>query len=110
MTSARASLDAMVAVDSTLARQQERFFQYLPGYIGLYTGQTALAVREMERATAIPGNDRDPQLRYLLGLSCEQAGQADRAKAQYQQWLEMASGNNPPNSFARREAAKKRWM
>ncbi|MBX3133556.1 MAG: hypothetical protein KF689_09260 [Gemmatimonadaceae bacterium] len=107
LTGARASLDAMVAVDSSLARQQERFFQYLPGYIALYTGQTALAVREMERATAIPGNDRDPQLRYLLGLAYERAGEADRAKAQYERALAMASGNNPPNSFARREAAKK---
>lgn len=107
MREARQALTAMAVADSALARSQERFFQYLPGYVALYTNQPQVAVRELERAVAIPGNDRDPQLRYFVGLAYERAGQMDRAREHYRQALEMASGNNPPNSFARREASKK---
>jgi tetratricopeptide (TPR) repeat protein len=104
---ARRTLDAVAGVDSALGRQQERFYQYLPGYVALFTNDVETAVSEFERSTAISGNDRDPQLRFFLGLAYERAGQAEQARAEYQRAYDMASGNNPPNSFARREAGKK---
>jgi tetratricopeptide (TPR) repeat protein len=107
LVEARRALDAIAVVDSTLGRQQERFYQYLPGYVALFTNDIATAVSEFERSTAIPGNNRDPQLRFLLGLAYERAGRSEEAMAQYRRSYETASGNNPPNSFARREAGRK---
>lgn len=104
---ARQALDAIARADTGLARQQERFYQYLPGFIALFTNDTAAAVRELERAVAISGNDRDPQLHYYLGLAYEKSGQADRARAQFQKAYDMATANNPPASFARPQARKK---
>ena len=107
MAAARRALDSMARADTALARQQERFYQYLPGFIALFTNDTAAAVRELERATALRGNDRDPQLHYYLGLAYEKSGQADRARAQFQKAYDMATAHNPPAAFARPHAREK---
>ena len=107
MTAARRALDDIGRTDTALARQQERFYQYLPGFIALFTNDTAAAVRELERATALRGNDRDPQLHYYLGLAYEKSGQADRARAQFQKAYDMATAHNPPAAFARPHAREK---
>jgi tetratricopeptide (TPR) repeat protein len=107
MADARRALDAMARADTGLARQQERFFQYLPGYIALFTNDNAAAESEMARAVAIPGNDRDPQLAYFLGVAYERNGKADKAKEYYQKAYDMATAHNPPAAFARPAARLK---
>lgn len=62
-------------LEHALARQQERFYQYLPGFVAWFTNDTAAAVRELERAAGIRGNDRDPQIHSYLGLAYEKSGQ-----------------------------------
>jgi tetratricopeptide (TPR) repeat protein len=107
VAAARQALDIIARADTALARQQERFYQYLPGYVALFTNDTAAAVRELERAAAITGNDRDPQIQYYLGLAYEKAGHADKAHAQFQKAYDLATAHNPPSAFARSQARKK---
>jgi tetratricopeptide (TPR) repeat protein len=107
MAAARQALDNIARGDTALARQQERFYQYLPGFVALYTNDTAGAVRELERAAAIRGNDRDPQIQYFLGLAYEKSGQADKARAQFQKAYDMATTHTPPAAYARANARKK---
>lgn len=104
---ARRALDGIAKADTGLAGQQERFFQYLPAYIALFANDHQAAVREWERAAAIPGNDRDPQLQYFLGLAYEKTGQADKAKAQFQSAYDLATAHNPPAAFTRPAARRK---
>jgi len=107
MAAARQALDNIGRIDTALARQQERFYQYLPGFVALFTHDTMAAVRELARAAAIGGNDRDPQIQYYLGLAYEKSGQADKARAQFQKAFDMATAHNPPASFTRFNARKK---
>lgn len=107
VAAARQALDSIARSDTALARQQERFYEYLPGFVALFTNDTAAAVRELERAAAIRGNDRDPQIHYYLGLAYEKSGQMDEARAQFQKAYDMATAHNPPASFARPNARKK---
>ena len=107
MAAARRALDSIARADTALARQQERFYQYLPGFVALFTNDTAGAVRELERAAAIRGNDRDPQIHYYLGLAYEKSGQADQARAQFQKAYDLATAHNPPAAYARPHAREK---
>ena len=102
VANARRALDS----DSAMARQQERFFPYLTGYVALYTNDLAMAEQELTRAVAHRGNERDPFMRYLLGLAYEKQGRASDAKTQYQQAWELATANNPPAAFVRRTLRK----
>jgi tetratricopeptide (TPR) repeat protein len=87
--------------DSAMAGAQERFFPYLVGYVALYTGDLARADSALSAAVAIRGNDRDPFLHCLLGMTFEKLGRADEAKAMYQKAYGLATGHNPPAAFAR---------
>ena len=107
MADARGALDGIGRADTALARGQERFYQYLPGYIALFTNDDTWAEVELARAAAIPGNDRDPQIQYFLGLVYEKAGQAEKAKAQFQKAYDLANTHTPPAAFARPAARKK---
>ena len=107
MAAARQALDNIGRTDTAQARQQERFYEYLPGFVALFTHDTTAAVRELARAAAIRGNDRDPQIQYYLGLAYEKSGQADKARGQFQKAFDMATAHNPPASFARLNARKK---
>ena len=107
VAAARQALDNIARADTALARQQERFYQYLPGFVALFTNDTAAAVRELERAAAIDGNDSNPQIQYYLGLAYETAAQADKARAQFQKAYDLATAHNPPSSYARSQARKK---
>ena len=100
---ARKSLDG----DSTMAVEQERFFPYLTGYVALYTGDYQAAETELTRALAMRGNQNDPFMRCLLAMAYEELGQAERAKALYQQAYDLATGHNPPAAFVRPFARKK---
>lgn len=95
---ARKALDS----DSAMASQQERFYPYLVGYVALYGNDLPRAEQEFTRALAMPGNQRDPFMRYLLGLTLEKSGRAAEAKAAFQQALDLATGHNPPAALVRR--------
>lgn len=103
IVAARALLDG----DSKMAEQQERYFPYLVGYVALYTGDLKLAETELTKALNSPGLQSDPFLPCLLGQTCEQLGQTDRALAYYHQAFTLALAHNPPAAHVRPLARKK---
>lgn len=103
VASARRALDG----DTAMARPQERFFPYLVGYVALYTNDLKTAEAELTRAVAMRGNDRDPFQHVLLAMTYEKLGQADKARALYEQAYAMATAHNPPAVFSRPFARKK---
>jgi tetratricopeptide (TPR) repeat protein len=97
VTAARKALDS----DSAMAAQQERYFPYLLGYVALYAGDLKSAEAEFSKALAIQGNQRDPFMHTLLGMTYEKQGQAEKAKEYYQKAYDLATAHNPPAAFAR---------
>ena len=93
--------------DSAMAAQQERFFPYLAGYVALYTGDLTKAEAELTKALALRGNQNDPFMRCLLGMTYERMGQPENAKALYEKAYALATSHNPPAAFARPFARKK---
>ena len=100
---ARRALDA----DTAMARQQERFYPYLVGYVALYTNDLATAERELTRTIGMQGNSRDPFMHALLGMTFEKMNQPNRARELYQKAYDLATGHNPPAVFTRPFARKK---
>ena len=98
ITAARRALDS----DSAMAAQQERFFPYLVGYVALYSNDLPVAARELERALAMRGNERDPFVTALLAMTREKQGRGDEATALYRKAYELATGHNPPSAYVRR--------
>jgi tetratricopeptide (TPR) repeat protein len=103
VAAARRTLDA----DTAMARQQERFYPYLTGYVALYTSDLARAESELMRALEIEQNQRDPFMNALLGMTYEKMGRLTEAKAQYQKSYDLATGHNPPAVFSRPFSRKK---
>ena len=103
---ARKALDA----DSAMAAAQERYFPYLVGYVALYTGDLKGAEAEFGKALAIQGNQRDPFMHALLGMTYEKQGQADKAREYYQKAYDLSTAHNPPAAFTRPFARKKLGM
>ena len=101
--SARRALDG----DTAMARQQERFYPYLTGYVALYLDDLATAESELTRAIAMEGNDRDPFMHALLGMTYEKLKQPAKARELYQKAYDMATGHNPPAVFTRPFARRK---
>ena len=93
--------------DPAMAGQQERFFPYLVGYVALYTNDLKTAEAELTRALAIQGNDSDPFMHTLLGMTYEKLGQADKAKAEFQRGYDLSTAHNPPAAFSRPFTKKK---
>ena len=93
--------------DPKMAEAQERFFPYLEGYVALYTNDLAAAEAALTKATSIEGNQRDPFMLCLLGMTYERQGRQDEAKATYQKAYDLATAHNPPSAFARPFARKK---
>ena len=106
VAAARAALDS----DPKMAAQQERFFPYLVGYVALFTGDLKSAEAEFARMLGLQGNQRDPFMNALMGMTYEKAGQADKAKEYYQKAYDLATAHNPPAAFARPFARKKLWL
>jgi tetratricopeptide (TPR) repeat protein len=107
VAAARRALDS----DTGMARQQERFFPYLTGYVALYTGDLATAEADLTKALATRGNERDPFFHALLGMTYEKKGDAAKAKEMYQKAYELAANaHNPPAAFTRPFARKKLGM
>jgi tetratricopeptide (TPR) repeat protein len=100
---ARRALDG----DPTMAQAQERFFPYLVGYVALYTGDLDTAERELTRAVGMGGNQSDPFMTTLLGMTFEKRGNAARARELYQRAYDLATAHNPPAAFARRVTREK---
>ncbi len=103
VAAARRILDS----DPEMAAQQERFFPYLVGYVALYTNDLPTAEAEFEKAIALRGNERDPFMHALLGVTYERMGRADDARAMYQKAYELSTSHNPPAAFARPFAREK---
>lgn len=93
--------------DPEMAKEQERFFPYLAGYVALYTGDLAGAEEHLTRAINTPGNERDPFMRCLLAMTYEQMGQQEKAMELYRKAYDLATAHNPPSAFTRRYAREK---
>ena len=103
---ARQALDS----DPAMAEQQERFFPYLAGYVALFTGDLAGAERWFTRMLEIRGNQNDPFMNILLGMTYERTGREAEAMEIYRRAYDMARAHNPPAAFARRFARHKVGM
>jgi predicted Zn-dependent protease len=103
IAAARAALDR----DPEMARQQERFFPYLVGYVALYTDDLATAESELTKAVGLQGNQNDPFMHCLLAMTYEKQGQAAKAKELYTKAYGLATAHNPPAAFVRPFARKK---
>lgn len=103
VAAARRALDS----DTAMAREQERYFPYLAGYVALYTNDLQRAESELTKAVAMQGNQRDPFMHVLLAMTYEKMGRQDTAKALYQKAYDMATQHNPPAVFARPFARRK---
>lgn len=101
IAAARRALDS----DAAMAKQQERFFPYLVGYVALYTGDLQAAERELTRAVGTPGNERDPFMHYLLAMTYEKLGRAADATGLYRKADALAVAHNPPAAFVRHALA-----
>jgi hypothetical protein len=53
------------------------------------------------------GNDTDPFMHCLLGMTYEEQSKAAEAKAMYEKAYGLATGHNPPAAFAWRFAREK---
>jgi tetratricopeptide (TPR) repeat protein len=99
---AKAQLDG----DPKMAEAQVRFFPYLTGYVALYTGDTKLALGELQKAVAMQGNATDPFLQCLLGMAYEKLGEKEKAMECYRK-ASATTAHNPPAAFARPFTRKK---
>ncbi|HEY7057190.1 MAG TPA: hypothetical protein VH458_11730 [Vicinamibacterales bacterium] len=103
VTAARHTLDS----DPAMAKDQERFFPYLVGYVALYTNDLPTAEKELTRAVQLQGNQSDPFMHALLGMTYEKQEQAAKAKEEYERSYALALAHNPPSAFSRPFARKK---
>ena len=103
IVNARRALDS----DTAMAAQQERFFPYLVGYAALFTNDLPTAETEFKKAIAIRGNEKDPFMNCLLGMTYEKLGRKGEADSIYRQAYGMATGHNPPAAFVRPFVRKK---
>ena len=103
IAAARRALDG----DTAMARDQERYFAYLVGYVALYTNDLATAAAQLERAVATRGNERDPFMQCLLAMTYERQGRTADATATYRKAYDLATAHNPPSAFARRFVRQK---
>lgn len=103
---ARQALDS----DPEMARQQERFYPYLAGYVALYLGEMDEAERLFTELLAIGGNQRDPFMHSLVGMLYERQGREADAMEMYQKASDMVRAHNPPAAFAARFTRAKLGM
>lgn len=97
IANARQALDS----DTAMAAQQERFFPYLVGYVALYTNDLQTAEQEFTKAVAMRGNERDPFMLTLLGMTYERLGRKTEADSIYKKAYDLATAHNPPSAFVR---------
>jgi tetratricopeptide (TPR) repeat protein len=97
IAAARSALDS----DSAMAGAQERFFPYLVGYVALYTNDLQTAEAELTKALAIGGNEADPFMHALLGMTYEKAGNAAKARELFQRAYALSTEHTVPSAFTR---------
>jgi tetratricopeptide (TPR) repeat protein len=97
IAAARRALDS----DRAMAEAQERFFPYLVGYVALYTNDLPKAESELTKAIQTPGNQSDPFMHALLGMTYEKLGQAAKARDLYERAYGLSTAHNPPAAFTR---------
>jgi tetratricopeptide (TPR) repeat protein len=97
IAAARRALDS----DRAMAEAQERFFPYLAGYVALYTNDLPNAESELTKALQTPGNQGDPFMHALLGLTYEKLGQSAKARDLYERAYGLSTAHNPPAAFTR---------
>jgi tetratricopeptide (TPR) repeat protein len=102
VAAAKAQLDG----DTKMAGQQARFFPYLTGYVALYTGDSKMALDELQKAVAMQGNAGDPFLQCLLGMTYEKLGEKEKAMECYTK-ASATTAHNPPAAFAKPFSRKK---
>jgi len=106
VAAARQALDG----DPAMAEAQERFYPYLAGYVALFTGDLTRAEELFTGMLELRGNQNDPFMHCLMGMTYEGQGRMEEANALYQQAYDMARSHNPPAAFARRFARAKLGM
>ncbi|MEO8481024.1 MAG: hypothetical protein ABI634_02370 [Acidobacteriota bacterium] len=97
VAAARRALDS----DREMAGAQERFFPYLVGYVALYTNDLRTAESELTKALQTSGNQSDPFMHALLGMTYEKRGNAARARELFQRAYDLSTAHNPPAAFTR---------
>lgn len=93
--------------DPKMAESQERYFPYLVGYVALYTNDLKGAEAELTKALSIRGNQNDPFMNALMGMTYEKLNQNDKAKPFYQKAYDFSTAHNPPAAFSRPFVRKK---
>lgn len=102
VAAARRALDS----DPAMAKDQTRFLPYLVGYVALYTNDLPAAEKALTEALQLQGNQSDPFMHALLGMTYEKQGQAAKAKESFTRSYALALAHNPPAAFSRPFARK----
>ena len=91
--------------DRAMAAQQERFYPYLLGYVGLYarmqdpstsTGNWGDTEHNLVTATEMKGNESDPYFHWLLA---EYYSNVNQVISECHKALDRATAHNPPSAF-----------
>jgi len=90
-----------VIVDKGDNPDQTHFYPYLAGYVALYTGDYATAIKELAKA-----DQKDPFVLSLEAQTYEKLGDTAHARYYYEQVLTV-NMHNPSNAFARPLAKQK---
>ena len=90
-----------VIVDKNDNPDQTHFYPYLAGYVALYTGDYATAIKQLQSA-----DQKDPFVLSLLAQTYEKLGDKAHAR-QYYEMVMTINTHNPSNAFARPLAREK---
>ena len=71
--------------------------------MALYTNDLPTADSQLTKAVGLRGNQRDPFMLCLLGMTYERMGRDAEAKATYRRAYDLATGHNPPAAFVRKK-------
>jgi tetratricopeptide (TPR) repeat protein len=98
--------------DKAMAAQQERFYPYLAGYVGLYEQLETIhpewvrslgdVERNLRAATEAKGSENDPYFHWLLAEYYWT--DANRVIAECHKALDRATAHNPPSAFVHAHA------
>ena len=86
---------AKAIIDKNDNPDQTAFYPYLAGYVALYTGDYAAAIKQLQLA-----NQKDPFVLYLLAQSYQKLDDKAHALDYYRKILTINT-HNPTNAFAR---------
>jgi tetratricopeptide (TPR) repeat protein len=96
--------------DKAMAAQQERFYPYLMGYVGLYEQRESFpqrndccvdVARYLKDATEAKGNENDPYFHWLLA---EFYSSTDQVMMECRNALDRATAHNPPSAYVHAHA------